>query len=474
MRIKKLLLGLMTSATLLTPLNLQAGDFKASAEFTNHFEIGNASPLFQKGSLANDESFAATMRYRLGFTYTSESENLKAHLLLQVGPYIWGRGQTWNGAPISQGSLDSEITDIRLRLGYLDWTVPNTELKFRMGYQTLRLPGFVGNSPITGESGSMTYHNRSAGISFEYPLNDNIELSGFWTRGSDQNGFIYFNDSRVKTLGDTNNTGDLYAAVVDFNYEKFRIIPWFMYADVGRNVQNFGFLPLGNDDDFKAYYMGASMEFLHENWRFAFDGVYAVSTLEDSQRKETFDGYSLAALLSYRTKNGVPALKAWYSSGDKNVTGFEKLDSGVSGFRAQPIGDLGRPSSIMSFYMPTTMFYGEQIQDNGLSCYRGYNPDGTWGVALEWGQFSFLKNLSHTARVAYIGGSNEIINDAIPASVQYMGTDDRLWEFNLNNYMWFTKNMLATVELGTILPDFQGTNEDDPVYRATLSFIFFF
>lgn len=468
---------LLVCCSLLSVNKADAREFIASGDFTNHFEAGDASQLFMRpGFTKSDEHFKATMRYRLGFTY-KENENLSAHFLLQIGASLYGESQLQDGTPVTPFGKDGEITRTRLRLGYLDWTFPNTDLKIRMGYHQMDLPGFVGQSPLQPGDANIILGARANGVSFGYRINENINLSGFWGMGNNLNGFVDFDRPAPKSLGPTGDTGTLYATILKFDYDTFRVYPWLMHASVGKNVNSFGMLPLGNDDDFTGYYMGASFEYTGiESWKFAFDGVYSISKLEDNEKTQNFDGYFMGAKVAYYAKNGVPALKAWYSSGDKNVTGFEAPAKGVNGLRLQPKGDLGRPSSIVSFFMPTSMFYGDQIQDNGFSSYRSYNPDGTWGIAAEVSQFTIIKKFQHTARVAYIGGSNEIINDAIKPSVMYMGTDDRLVEFNFNTYHWIYKNFLATLELGAIIPDFaDATSEDDAInYRSALSFMYFF
>ena len=82
----------------------------------------------------NQKHFGAVQRFRLGLEFVM-SENLSATYQAQVGTFTWGGPATGNNSEGNGGVLGSRSANIVTKFAYLDWVVPGTDLKVRMGMQ---------------------------------------------------------------------------------------------------------------------------------------------------------------------------------------------------------------------------------------------------------------------------------------------------------------------------------------------------
>ena len=71
------------------------------------------------------------------------SESLKGVMFFEIGHQNWGKAA--EGA-----ALGTDGKEIKVRYSYVDWVIPQTDAKVRMGLQNFSLPGFTSNSPILG------------------------------------------------------------------------------------------------------------------------------------------------------------------------------------------------------------------------------------------------------------------------------------------------------------------------------------
>lgn len=85
---------------------------------------------------------------------------------------------------------------------------------------------------------------------------------------------------------------------------------------------------------------------------------------------------------------------------------------------------------------------------------------GTWGVGLQLADISFIENLKHTLRVAYIKGTNdaEMAKNGHADLKQdgnglYLTDEDSAWEVNFDHTYNIYENLALIVEMGYIKLD---------------------
>ena len=106
----------------------------------------------------------------------------------------------------------------------MDWVVPNTELKVRMGLQPYALPSFVAGSPILDDADG-------AGITLNYQFNETVGLTAFWLRAEHDNAYDD-GDPIQRGLGDNM---DFFGLSLPLTGEGWALTPWGVYGNVGRN-----------------------------------------------------------------------------------------------------------------------------------------------------------------------------------------------------------------------------------------------
>lgn len=422
--------------------------------------------------------FYATQRFILGLNMVA-SENLSATIDWIAGYFTWGGPATnvdgYHPAPMPGGALGSRAANIAMRQAYLDWTLPSTRIKIRMGAQFLFIPTFATGSlsPVHGgETGT--------GIVANVPLNQHISLSGGWVRG--------ISDSRRGVTASagtrTDDNVDIFLLTVPLRFESVKLTPWGGVVLLGKDAnyaqakpytgnQPFGtvgvygnglagwrcYLPLpaasraaflasdvtaipgrGNST---AYYMGLGGEFtMFDPFRFAFDSAY--SAIDTQHREYDRSGWMVGASAEYKTAWGVPTLKAWYASGD---------DGNVRNGSERPVTTGGFSKTGASSFFAGTASY-DLFTDLGNG-----RATGVWGVSLGWNKLSFIEGMYHNLSVAYIQGTNNkhMAWYADPHYIQsYLTTEDSAWVLGLDTVYSIYKNLAALVEMSYIIPDFDG------------------
>ena len=404
--------------------------------------------------------FDALQRMRLGFEFIM-SEQLSAYYQAQVGTFYWGG--PYKGAKKAEadgGSLATRAANVTTRLAYLDWYVPNTEIHVRMGQQPFALPAYVAGSPILDDP--------AAGVAITSPVTDWLDLTGFWIRAvSDQSktstGEYEYDSADV----------DLFGLVADMRFDAFRLTPWGIvghggkdFADV-KNAGNTasGVLPfngmnrlyrengvLMSEHDTSSstiWFAGISGEYKpFDPLRLALDFYY--SATDNSHASTERDGWYVADLAEYKMPWFVPAIVAWYATGD---------DSNASNGSEQPL-------TLSGGFDPGARAYFDgrfSIANTIDKCDAG----GTWGVSAQINKVSFLHDLHHDFAVTYFQGTNnkkmpEVINrnggEVSPAD--YLTRGDSIIEVDFNSTYQIYKNLVAVLELSYLFQDI-----DDNVWR---------
>ena len=419
----------------------------------------------------HDDTFNAGQRVRLQLDAVA-SESLSGTVFFEIGDQMWGNAE-------SGGALGADGKEVKVKNAYIDWMVPNTDLKLRMGLQAVALPNVAGGSAIMDGD--------AAAVVASYQFNDNVGLTALWMRPLNDNyaGRVY--GDREDYQKNYLDNMDLFALMLPLKFDGVELTPWAMYGMQGKNTRfneggvetadgaldvtlpgylpgmNFG--PGGLGKTSKAYgsmfWAGlpvaiTAFDPLNIEFDINYGYVEAMGRYDVLKRGTDWvrgnskrEGWLVKALVEYKMDWGTPGIFGWYASGDDgNVkNGSERLPS---------IAGAGNFTSFMG--------------DGNLAWGTGYNfydnnltYAGTWGVGLQIADVSFVEDLKHTFRVAYWGGTNS------PSMVKYMGsgvawndttatqdgpyltTNDGLLEFNLVNSWQIYENLEANLELGYIV-----------------------
>ncbi len=471
---KKILTLMLAAGMLLGAASgAKAIDFKASGEWLVGFGLGDGSLIkdVDNKKRHHEDTFNAGQRVRLQLDAVA-SESLSGTVFFEIGDQMWGNAE-------SGGALGADGKEVKVKNAYIDWMVPNTDLKLRMGLQAVAMPNVAGGSAIMDGD--------AAAVVASYQFNDNVGLTALWMRP--------LNDNYTGTNADNEPYGngynnyldnmDLFALMLPLKFDGVELTPWAMYGMQGKNtrfneggvetadgaldVTLPGYLPGMNEfalgKTSKAYgsmfWAGlpvaiTAFDPLNIEFDINYGYVEAMGRYDVLKRGTDLvrgnskrEGWLVKALVEYKMDWGTPGIFGWYASGDDgNVkNGSERLPS---------IAGAGNFTSFMG--------------DGNLAWGTGYNfydnnltYAGTWGVGLQIADVSFVEDLKHTFRVAYWGGTNS------PSMVKYMGsgvawddttaaqdgpyltTNDGLLEFNLVNSWQIYENLEANLELGYIV-----------------------
>ena len=400
-------------------------DFKAKGEWVMSFDYGQNGNFTgghgQTGYNGDEDEFEAKQRLRLQLDAVA-SENLSGTVFFEIGNTTWGETE-------SGGALGADRQIVEVRRAYIDWMVPNTELKVRMGLQGMELPSFTMKK-------SQVFVDDVAGITLSYQFTDNVAATVFWARPYNDNYAAVGNQYRNGEGDNKSNfmdNVDVFGLTIPLTFDGFKVTPWGMIAAIGPNA--FGGLVDGGDDpDYysafgnfgalgtsraqmaagllpawgitgtgrtvadatldqyaTAWWAGITADITYfDPFRVAFDFMGGGVTWDDSRLNRA--GWMAALLLEYKMDWGIPGLVAWYASGDNSNLG--------DGSERMPNLSLGNGDNDFSYYA----FDGHPyIAREGAI---GNSMSGTWGVGLRVKDVSFIEDLKHTLRVNLIGGTN--------------------------------------------------------------------
>lgn len=421
--------GMVVAST--APAN--AVDVKVSGEYRHSFSTG--SDYTGK----NYEDFRHRMRLNLAL---AASENLSAFVQFQLNH------QNQYGSADKHGKGSA----ISTRQLYLDWVVPTTAIKVRMGRHQLGLPADAfGNNSVLGAG----MGNRD-GIVVTAPVTDWLGLTGIWTRLGTDGG----------TDLDTNNTDDMYALAANLKFEGFSGAVYAAYATLDNNEKyetdkkEVGLNKAGHPDavavkaggyanntwnggrpdgEGDAYWLGFTSTFtFFDPFTLKLSAAYGEFNADNNG--DNANGWNVQVKGEYALPFGTAVLGGWYFSGN---------DEDGKG------------------YMPNAGYFAatNHIYDGALSLTNTPahgNNYGTWAVQAGIEGVSFLEDLTHDFHVTYMRGTNHqaavtyIKDDAWTGE---MSKDDASVEFTLNNVYKIYKNLAAHLELAYVINDFDDTAE---------------
>lgn len=415
---------------------------------------------------AVDKNFGAVQRMRLRMDFIM-SESLSATYQAQIGVFTWGgpasgliAGMGGNVSEDLGGALGSRAANIVTRLAYLDWIVPHSRVKIRMGQQPVAVPSFTFKSPVLDNDGT--------GIVMAVPVTDDTGLTAFWLRTA--------SDSRRGATGLTgrHDTNDLFSLIGEYRWNGLTVSPWGMMGVFGRDAHTRKRFDMAPD---KArvfpWWVGASARLsVFDPLTVTLDAYYSRLSGAGSENGKSFGqaGWYVGGGVSWHTAYGIPALKSWYASGD-----------GKNQNKAS-----GRPLSLAGRFNPTNLYFDNKwgIAQNGVSPdYWGVCvADGTWGVSLQWNKLSFMEKLSHSMSVTYFQGTNAWQNlgrrsnsaDAMSKRMTYLTVKDSAVELDFLTEYNIYKNLAAVLELGYVIENFAAKYRDNVqfsnAWRAALNF----
>lgn len=388
----------------------------------------------------SSDYFGANQRFTFQTTYEA-NENLKGVLRFRINN-DWGVGKNEDDYSYG-GSIGTDGKSIGVRYAYIDWLVPHTSINVRIGLQQVAFPGFVADSAILDSN--------ATGITATTPINDNIGITGWWIRPYE---------------GKNKSTMDTVGLSIPCAYNGFSMTPWGVYGRIGKNVFNlqkqFGqpnqlFFPFiwtptgtqGLKDYANIWWLGLTgMYKFSIPFSIAWDFNYGNQS--SNTKKFNRAGWYAALLAQYQLTGVTPGLLGWYTTGDKSNLS--------NGSKRMPTYD--------SNWTGTSMGFDGYWQDRGTGAsIAGNDPTGTWGIAGQLMDISFIDRLKHNLRLAWYQGTNSKKiakqyatfaalpynnlprNGFLTPNGLYLTKKDSVTELNINSFYKIYENLMVGLEL---------------------------
>ena len=412
---KKLMTLALAAAMMLgAATGANAIDFKAKGQWIMSFDYGMHGDFAKSkaarnsgytNSKGNEDEFEARQRVRLQLDAVA-SEALSGTVFFEIGDQVWGQNDTGGALGADNNSV------VELKRAYIDWMVPQTDLKVRMGIQGLALPSFTTNA-------SQILDDDVAAVTLNYQFNENVGLTAFWARPYNDN-YGYKWDGKQGYQNYMDNM-DMFAVLLPLTFDGVKVTPWVMYAAMGpgmfgdvdskfgsawtrasRGLQSgfYGTDPL--DSYGNAFWAGVTGEVTYwDPFRIAWDVNYGSASYAD--QKMNREGWLASLLLEYKLDWGTPGIYGWYSSGDDS--------NPRNGSERMPTVSANGNNDFSNFAFNGNPYIARE-------CVLGSTMVGTWGVGVRLKDVSFLEDLKHTLRVNFMGGTNA------PKMAKYVGYND--------------------------------------------------
>ncbi len=400
-------------------------DFKAKGQWIMSFDYGQHGNFTggndQTGYNKKEDEFEARQRIRLQLDAVA-SEALSGTVYFEIGDTTWGGAGKGTEGQGSGGAMGADGVSVEVKRAYIDWMVPDTDLKVRMGIQGIQAPSFVLQR-------AQSFGDDVAGVALSYQFNEYVGATAFWARpyndnfsGYNKNGNKSYNKSYMDNI-------DLGGLFIPLTFDGVKITPWGMIAGIGPNADRLGaknyfggssktsddwgtsidkfrqgMLPawgvIGSDRTIEnvklseygtAWWAGVTGDITYwDPFRVAFDFTAGGVSYDESRLNRA--GWMAALLVEYKFDWGTPGLVGWYASGDDDDLG--------NGSERLPTLSTGMSDNDISHFA----FDGNPyIAREGT---LGASMAGTWGIGLRVKDFSFVEDLKHTFRINYIGGTN--------------------------------------------------------------------
>ena len=455
---KKLMTLALAAAMMLgAATGASAIDFKAkgqwimSFDYGMHGNFGESKAKNNSGFGKHEDEFEARQRVRLQLDAVA-SEALSGTVFFEMGDQIWGQDSTG-------GALGADGKVVELKRAYIDWMVPQTDLKVRMGIQGIALPSFTTNA-------SQIMDDDVAAISLNYQFNENVGLTAFWARPYNDNAGYKSSDAGSTKWDNYMDNMDMFAVLLPLTFDGVKVTPWVMYAAMGPGMFDVtrdshgvptGLASFGNawgragsgmtsgffgfdkwDSYGNAFWAGVTGEVTYwDPFRIAWDVNYGSASYDNEKMNR--EGWLASLLLEYKLDWGTPGLYGWYGSGDDS--------NPKNGSERMPVVSANGNNGFSNFAFNGNPY----IAREGV---LGTNMAGTWGIGARLKDVSFLEDLKHTLRVNFMGGTNapkmakyirdygnpyakhgvsDVARYATAYDPMYLTTDDTALEIGLTN-----------------------------------------
>ena len=403
---KKLMTLALAAAMMLgAATGANAIDFKAKGQWIMSFDYGMHGDFAKSkaarnsgytNSKGNEDEFEARQRVRLQLDAVA-SESLSGTVFFEIGDQLWGQNETGGALGADNNSV------VELKRAYIDWMVPQTDLKVRMGIQGLALPAFTTNA-------SQILDDDVAAVSLNYQFNENVGLTAFWARPYNDNyGYTKHVAGGAEPYDHYMDNMDMFAVLLPLTFDGVKVTPWVMYAAMGPGMFGDGTKSYGsawgrastgmvsgfqgtdwNDSYGNAFWAGITGEVTYwDPFRIAWDVNYGSVSYEDEKMNR--EGWLASLLLEYKLDWGTPGLYGWYGSGDDN--------NPKNGSERMPVVSANGNNDFSNFAFNGNPY----IAREGI---LGSTMVGTWGIGARLKDVSFLEDLKHTLRVNFMGGTN--------------------------------------------------------------------
>ena len=424
---KKLMTLALAAAMMLgAATGANAIDFKAKGQWIMSFDYGMHGDFAKSkaarnsgytNSKGNEDEFEARQRVRLQLDAVA-SEALSGTVFFEIGDQLWGQNDTGGALGADNNSV------VELKRAYIDWMVPNTDLKVRMGIQGLALPAFTTNA-------SQILDDDVAAVSLNYQFNENVGLTAFWARPYNDNYGYTRHVAGAEPYDNYMDNMDMFAVLLPLTFDGVKVTPWVMYAAMGpgmfgdvdskfgsawtrasRGLQSgfYGTDPL--DSYGNAFWAGVTGEVTYwDPFRIAWDVNYGSASYAD--QKMNREGWLASLLLEYKLDWGTPGIYGWYSSGDDS--------NPRNGSERMPVVSANGNNDFSNFAFNGNPYIARE-------CILGSTMVGTWGIGARLKDVSFLEDLKHTLRVNFMGGTNA------PKMAKYVRENDALYKRGVENY----------------------------------------
>ena len=340
-----------------------------------------------------------------------------------------------------------------MRQAYIDWVIPQTVVKVRMGRQLVGLPEDAFGKNAIMHPG---WQGRD-GIVVTAPVTDWLDLTAFWLRGA------YDSINTYDT--DQSNKSDFFAATAAFKFDGFSFTPYVMYASLdasdgvwndsasmdedgtitwpGYGAGNELSTPDGTKilADGNAFWAGTNFVMSYfDPFVLKVSGAYGMVSYDAASNGTNYQdrsGWYVQAKASYKTAYGTPIFGGWYGSGDDSDATYK--------------GQGWIPAWAGRFH-PT---FGYSAGEFGLfDTTVRHNISGTWGLQAGIEDVSFLQDLTHKFTVTWFQGTNDDNLAAKENPYKYMTSSDNVVEFNLASTYQIYKNLSACLELAYMITDY--------------------
>jgi len=401
---------------------------------------GTSDRKKQYGSGSGRDNFVSAQRTNWHVEAVA-NEYLLGKVQFEMGAYNWGDMGT-AGERSRGGAMGQRGVSVGVRESYLDFFMPGSEFRLRMGIQTVWNPSFTFTPMVLAQ--------QLPGVVASFKAADEVSVTAFWLRPYNDNfggqpkaaqtgtnanpdGLL----DRSLRPGRYNDNFDAFGVTIPVSIDGLKVTPWLMYAQIGPNALQNGYSINETTGVFSATSSGASRasnvtagmtphHWQTNNWkalrkahrnsigdstafwggltgdvtmmdplRIAWDFNYGQVTNPDLGFMNR-NGWIVNLLVEYKQDWGIPGLGLWWGSGDDG--------NATNGSEQMPAIDVNDPNSSLSSF-----------GNNGSPTWTG-NYDGIFGLNMMSGtrgftlrvrDMSFADKMKHTLRFNLYNGTND-------------------------------------------------------------------